>query len=120
MNIEYKNIEFSGVLIIQDSTFIINYIESGTKLQIVIDLATEYEKKELIDPIINLLKTSMHSGGNSCRISYSSTLNNIIGKLCNVIIKISDYITLTIDFRIISLNLYEGNNSCFPYMCIHN
>lgn len=114
---EYKNIEFDGVLIIQDSNFIINYIECDTKLQMIIELANEYEKKELMNSIINILKASIHSGGNSCNISYSSTLDNIIGKLCNIKIKISEYIILMIDFRIISLNLYEGNNTCFPYMC---
>ena len=109
--------EFDGIFISKMCSLekhpTINYIEAKTKLQLQLRYITEEEEKNSI-PIMNLVQLNMVSGGLPCSVRYSIFL---VGNICSVKILISEFCVLTLKMKVISMNLYEGSDTCFPYMC---
>lgn len=64
-----------------------------------------------------LLSKPVVSGGFSAKISYSSTLTSVVHQWCWVDIRLSPYMLLTMRMRVKSIDLYEGDDPCFPYAC---
>jgi len=76
------------------------------------------DEKNFKTSISNIISNAgIASGGVVAELWYSSTLKNIINQICELNIIICGNFHIKLKLRIKSVELYEGNDICFPWLC---
>ncbi len=107
-------IELSGVF---TSEFKFNTRDNDTPIVYTLSYMNDEDEKHYKPIVEDMVRTCAHSGGLQAELKYSSTLNNIIGKPCEVKLTLSATFVVELILRVKKVELYEGRDSCFPWVC---